>query len=837
MNTVGVQLEKFAPSAGRVSRAQIWREAAGAYRAAGDTASELRATEHITETEHLQGDELLRYYRLLLAQRPAELIQLAGREDSAAQYLVRNGTSDQALSGIHARAARRPAVWKDAYTALAGLYLHEQRPEINAAFSTALDAEASIGDRVAHPSDRNQHLAGDVWFYYGSRYGEYLDGGNNPRAGDFLESELEHTPGNPDVYLRLADYSNEANRKDAALVDYQHSLDLRRDQPAVLDRIATIQWNAGRHPEAIAAWNDAVKQLAEEMDARHVPETFWGDFESVLTSISAHGQYDSVRQGVDAMLRIYIARNGNYRVEPLLRAGYRANGDSVDWLLTITAAATDQASVLYAVLPNQWSNQGNWIGKNQLSLIYARIVDLAQRNLQQNAGPYDGGLDSARRNYAGALLEEKKYAEARTVLSQIPAVQQNSGLWLPVVLALADADGTLPQLLNSWKKMPSSAPSDNDLRNSTAELTEKANRMVLRFVYERALDRRELTAANFLGLAAIDLDENDTAGAVQLLKRLTLVSNDIYADTDAAARLLEERKKPAEALQFLKPLAEDSPWNSEYKVRLAKAMLALDAHQGNALDALKTVVADPKAAYKDRAAAAETLKGQPLPAGVSSELQLLAQSSCPTGDAVSKPLFVRARVAAAECATSPKTREHLLLDALATAPANARIRLQYIWSAFAANYDSRALIAADQYLQPGYYYNPAHADESGGETAGESAGTSVEDTGGGFASLASLKPAQAVKLIQLAAAAYERKHEYADAARVISQAKRIVNDAAGRKALEDKEKQVNEEIARVHENDARAPNVRAELDQDRIVKGKLLPGMPVPARPVQEVEE
>ena len=44
----------------------------------------------------------------------------------------------------------------------------------------------------------------------------------------------------------------------------------------------------------------------------------------------------------------------------------------------------------------------------------------------------------------------------------------------------------------------------------------------MRFVYERALDARELTAANFLGLAAIDLDEGNVPGAVALLKRLTL---------------------------------------------------------------------------------------------------------------------------------------------------------------------------------------------------------------------------------------------------------------------------------------------------------------------------
>jgi len=41
-------------------------------------------------------------------------------------------------------------------------------------------------------------------------------------------------------------------------------------------------------------------------------------------------------------------------------------------------------------------------------------------------------------------------------------------------------------------------------------------------------------------------------------------------------------------------------------------------------------------------------------------------------------------------------------------------------------------------------------------------------------------------------------------------------------------KHINEEIARVKENDDRSPCVHADLNQDRIVRGRLLSGMPVP---------
>ena len=827
MKEAAAQLEAFAPAAARIHRVILWRQAAQAYRDAGDTLGELRAMEQFALSEHLQGDELNRYYRLLLAQRPQELIQIAAREDTAAQYLVRNGNPEQALSGIRARAANRKPVWGEAYTALTGLYLRQQRPEIQTAFPTALDAESTIGDRVTQPLDRGQHLAGEVWFYYGSRYSEYLDSGNDPHAADYLESELEHTPGNPDAYLRLANYSNEKRRENDALTDYQYSLDLKRDQPAVLDSIATIHWNAGRHAEALAAWSEALKRLAEEMDARHVPETFWGDFERVLDNISAHGQIDWVREPVDTMLRIYIARNGNYRVEPLLRAAYHANGGSIEWLLNITSAAHDQEAVLNAVVPNSWSAQGEWIKPGQLSRIFAQILDLAQRNSQQNPGQYDFGLDNARRNYLEALLKEKQLAQARSVLSQVPTAQQNSAEWLPFVLQLADAEGTLQQLLSSWKKLPSTSPVDDALRNSTGQLSESASRAVHRFVYERALDRREFTVANFLGLAAIDLDENKTADAVQLLKRLTLVSDNIYPDMDAAAHLLEDRKKPTEALQFLRPLSDDSPWNSEYKVRLGRAMLAVNPRDNNAVAMLNSVLADPKAAYKDRVASAESLKGRGVPANVSDELKLLAQSGCPSPEVASKPLFVRARVAAANCASSQSTKERLLAEALAIAPGDSDLRLQYVWSAFDSHFDSRALTAAEPYLQP-YYYNPGASDFSEQQTGEQvTNGTSLQ----------SLKPERALKLIQLAASAYERKRDYAEGVRIVTQAMQVIHDSASNQILQQLEKHLNEQVARVQENDARAPNVHPDLEQDRIVTGKLLPGMPVPPTPQKEDQE
>ena len=853
LTTSAAQLEKVAPSLRRKEQAGLWQQLADIYRDVGDTAGELRAMEHVVAAKHLEGAELDRFYRLLLAQRPEELAKLAATEDAAAQYLVRNGSSVQALHGIAARGSSRAPVWKDAYTALTGLYLRENEPEVNtatkAAFVHALDADATIGERVAHPVDRNQHLAGEVWFYYGARFGEYLDDEKDARAAEFLESELEHTPGSAGAYRQLAEHSSSVQRIDAALADYRHSLDLNPDQPAVLDCIAKLEWDEGHQAEALAAWSDAVKALAAEMDARHVPESFWRDFESVLDSIVAHHQYESVRQPVDAMLRIYIARNGEYMTESLLRAGYHANGNSVDWLLTITSAALDQRQVLSSILPNEWNSQGKWLEGPQIIRIYRRIVELAQRSAPAGSDQPDYAFDSARQGYLRALLKEKQIAEASALISGIPASKRYGSEWLPLALAVADADGSLRRLLSTWQRQPGNAPtdapSDEPLRSASTQLPASSARAVQRFIYQRALDRRDLSAANFLGLAAIDLEENNTAGAVQLLRRLTLVSDSYLSDADAAAKLLEEHHKPAEAMEFLKSLTDASPWEVGYKVRLAKAMMAadprlIDPHSADALALLTAAADDAKAAYSVRLSAAEALKGHSAPKSGSDELVLLAQAGCPSVESASKPLFVAARVAAASCAQEASAKERLLHEALEAAPEDVSVRRAYIFAGFDANLDSRAMIAAENYLETAYY-SPNYAnvgaengsDGNGGDgNAGsqEEGNYAATDRGSQAESLSALPSAQAARLIRLAAATYERRRDYKSALQLLSRTRSEMS-SDDRKALEEKKQQIELLQARVQANDARAPDIHPELDQGHIVQPRLLLGMPVPARP------
>jgi len=820
---VGAKLEKLSDSVYPRYRNFILKQAVEFYRTMGDTADELREMDKLVASGGMSADP--RYYQLLLAARPQDLVSLStgnrkskeAQANSASQYLVANGKPDQAFAGIKARATGMSPVWTKAYTGLTGLYLREHTPLVRESFAGALGGDATIGERVAHPVNRNEQLAGKVWFYYGSRYGEYLDGESDAQAEGYLEAELEHTPERAAAYVELADYLAETDKVEPALADYRHSLDLHSDQPAILSNIAILEWKLGRKDAALADWQAAVAQLAAEMDARHVPESFWNDFTQVLGDAAAHGQYAAIREPVDAMLRIYVARNGTYRVESLLEAGYHSHGDSLDWLVEISSAASDQGMVLGAI------RGSSWMQKSQTSKLLRIIVDLERRKAQARPGDPTYELDEAETSLMKALLDEKKFAEARAEFTRVPEEKRVTAQWLDLNLRLAEQEGQLAQLVAQWKKQPEAAPITSNLHSAVRALSEPSKRIVMRFVYEKALDARELTAPNFLGLAEIDLQEGDASSAVSLLKRLTLVSNNAFADADSAASLLETQHRYAEAIQFLQPLAGAFPWNASYKTRLAMAMLAGNAQSQEALTMLTSVAGDAKASYAERLTAAKALNGRGAANSGSAELDLLARGGCIAAEDANKPYFIEARRTAAACAANDKLKEPILRAVMALTPENEELRVQYLRTAFAAGLNVRALVAAEPVLRSGTFYSTDN--EPASEYATQYGSNADADDGSTQKMASTLKPEDAAKLTWYAIRAREKRHEASEALALVTNAIRRENDPARLRSYEEERKRLETEAGRILLNEERAPIMHAELEQDRVVRPRLLPGM------------
>jgi len=419
------------------------------------------------------------------------------------------------------------------------------------------------------------------------------------------------------------------------------------------------------------------------------------------------------------------------------------------------------------------------------------------------------------------LLAEKKFSEARVELARIPEAKRKTAQWLSAELILVEAENGLPHLVEQWKKNPADAPVSSDLQNAIPRLGETSRRIVQRFVYERALEARELTAPNFLGLAAIDLDDGDVSGAVALLKRLTLISATPYADADSAASLLETKKRFAEALPFLQPLAEAFPWESSYRIRVAVAMLAVNPQSTQALQSLASVATNPQAKYSERVSAAKALKGHSTTALTSGsvELDLLARAVCPGFDDANRPFFVEARRAAAICPSNNKAQERLLGAALAEAPSNSELRLQYIAAAFGAGQDARALLASEPILENGGSFYGQRFSQ--GYDAFHNEGSYGQHT---IPTLSTLKPDEAAKLTWFAIHAREKRQETVEALQLLHSARSLERDTRKQNTLDKEIKRLETDAAREVENEARAPKIHVELDQDRMVRPRLLPG-------------
>src|SRR5205814_9349151 len=133
------------------------------------------------------------------------------------------------------------------------LYFVNNAPAVQTAF-TAMLGDMSIGSRIGKPVDRTQQLAGDLWFYYGGRFGEYLDATKQPGAADYLPAMVEGTPARSDSYFTLAEYFNESGDAAAASEQYRYALELRLTRADVHDRLAVLAAKTGRNDEAVAEW-------------------------------------------------------------------------------------------------------------------------------------------------------------------------------------------------------------------------------------------------------------------------------------------------------------------------------------------------------------------------------------------------------------------------------------------------------------------------------------------------------------------------------------------------------------------------------------------------------
>jgi tetratricopeptide (TPR) repeat protein len=837
LKDLGQQLERLAEvkipehplgGEGFLSRAQE------IYHLAGSEDDEFR----VLSTERKSSQQQNRYYELLLARDPQRLIQFANNNkelaDAKANFVVLHGDVRLALAAIEARSASEPAVWRSAYTALAGLYFADGSAPVQNAFATAL-ADGTIGQRLAKPADRKQALAGDVWFYYGSRYGEYLGTMKKGDPEDFLPAEIEHTPTRAPAYFTTALYYEDSGDMARAIADYQHVLDLTPQRIDVHNRLAGIYWKQKQQDPALSEWKKALELLKIETTTGKTEETFWGDFAATVNNLATRKLLPQFQTGVNEVLHNYVKRNGGYRVDPLLRSvlpRLESPGAASALVLELSADAPEKLSFLR---PFAAENPALKLDREP---IYGRLLELAQAKADKAEGVEreyaQQQVEQLRVEWLQFLLDNKQYDRVRSSLSALPSSMWERQTQLyQIQLKTAAQTGGLDTIIDGYRADPDHAPSADVLRKAATDLQQAGDkqsaRKVLDFVFTREIDNRNLTAPNMLGLADIRLQAGDLEGGLALLRRMTLVVGNPFEGQDPAAALLMRTGHPAEAATFLEELVRAVPWNADYRVRLAQAHIAANQNSDAAGKELVAVASAASVTYETRLSAAKALTGA-VPQLGSRELNLMVEGQAAAANDANQPFFFAARLKAAE-GQPAAARIGLLRAALEDRPGGEAARVPLLKAAIEVGDYYLAIAVMKPYLGSIDLEAARDTGVNTDEEAEQDPGTQdsrVEDTVRAFAKLSAKERAEISRDL---GTAFERTNALTQALPYLQKAYRLEPDPAVKSQINKEVQQVRLVQRRRELNRARQPEVHSELEQKHVVRPRLPePALSAPPR-------
>ncbi len=830
---LGRDLEKFAPRVEPMQSDSVLTTAAEAYRSAGDLTNETRVLAAIPSA--YLGDAEQRLFQLLLARNPQELVKRAAAWSSwgqeAADYAVANGDASLAQSVVTARGRERSPVWSNAYRGLVGLYHAQATPDVNQAFISAL-GDKTIAERLATPADRAQQLAGNVWFYYGSRYGEYSALAQQGDPEDFLPAELELSPATASGYLQLADYYMERGDAGRAIAEYQHTLDLAAAKAEVYDRLALAYYRQGVKTQAVAQWKQLFTLLQQQVGGGRIAESFWSDFGRACDHLHARKLFAELRPEVDGLVRAYLRRNGNYRSNAVLRSVYVASEDSAaatQWMLELAPAAQDPTAVLVDIA------DASWIPLPHRAPIYRRVLQAREEAVLKAEGlareNAEQGLRSWQIRWIQYLIKSKQFAAAAEVIAGLPHETREAepAALIPLELQLAAQMGTLEAKIDEYRANALAAPNSEILRAAARQLADAGDKQsalkLLEFAFARDLDDHNLVAANFLGLAEIRVAAGDTAGAVDLLRRLVLVVGNPFENLEPAAALLEKAGKNAEAAEFLEELVKSTPWEPTYRLRWAKAKLGAGQDVPGVASTVAGIASGPEVPYGVRTQAARTLAESHHPAATGSqELDVLAAGADTAASGTDRPFFYEARVAAAGKTSDTRVKIRLLSDALADTPARDDARIPLFSAAAAARADEMARSVIEPLLRQQFLRTVppsalAGEDETTSSEAEEDEQAAQPGATGDAFKLPVTQQAQVAFTLAEVLVRLDRLNE---ALPYLQIAHRLEKTAARRQRVMNRIAEVGIRLRRQRLNLARQPILHEALEQDRVVRPRLV---------------
>ena len=364
---------------------------------------------------------------------------------------------------------------------------------------------------------------------------------------------------------------------------------------------------------------------------------------------------------------------------------------------------------------------------------------------------------------------------------------------------IAAANGVLGALLDRYAREESRVVNLGALRNTATALRQAgdqaSSRRIMEFVYTRQLDREELARPVFLGLAEIRVQQGNVPAALELLRRLTLVVGQPFENLTTSGALLERLNRPAEALEFRRARVQAVPWDAEAHIALALAEIAAAEDRAGALERLGRIAESPKERYAVRVEAARAFSsaGGRLGRPAQTEVDWLRAMPDLTPAAADRPMFVAARVAAAERATEPSARISLLLAAVAVDPAGSGLRVPLFRAELTGGKPADAIEA----IQPILIRN-----------------RTLTNIG--------LAAANRARLARELGEAYQQIDRLLEAVRFLTIALEG-QTAAARAPIRQRVTVLNEEIGRRTRNAARQPRIGEALDQPQLVGPRIPP--------------
>jgi hypothetical protein len=234
------------------------------------------------------------------------------------------------------------------------------------------------------------------------------------------------------------------------------------------------------------------------------------------------------------------------------------------WIVAASRSLPSPGEFLWSLVEEPW------LTPQAKTLLMERAVEAYR---EQSSTAVGEARDSALAQYSNAfgryldhLIESGDLDRAQVAAASLPRDARERLRWVlePLGLYVAARAGRLPKLIEAWQAGDEGTPSEDVLRQVAMRLRQMDSaasaRQLLRFHYERALQRQSPPASEFLGLAEIMLEEGDTSGAVAQLRRMNLVTEPAFVHLAPAAALLRRFQKEAEAREFAEMSAKALPW-------------------------------------------------------------------------------------------------------------------------------------------------------------------------------------------------------------------------------------------------------------------------------------